>query len=134
MGVPDNLKYSKNHEWLQVGNDGVCIVGITDYAQELMGYIVYVGLPEVGMVVSADASCADLESLKAASDVHSPVSGKVVEVNENLSNDPVVVNNDPYGEGWLFKVKVKVNDVSSINALLDAAAYQALTESESSVR
>lgn len=128
MNVPSNLKYSKDHAWLRKGDDVVCTVGITDHAQHLLGDVVFVDLPKVGKVVSANDFCAMVESLKANSDVHSPVSGEVVEVNGKLNDDPSLINEDPHGEGWLFKVKV--SDVSSIDALLDAAAYAALLKSE----
>jgi glycine cleavage system H protein len=118
--IPENLKYTESHEWVLVGNDGVATVGITAHAQELLGDLVFVELPEVGDAVQSGKECAVVESVKAASDVYSPVEGHVVEVNDNLSDSPELVNSDPYGEGWLFKVRLTNTDFSQ---LLSAADY-----------
>ncbi len=126
--VPKELKYSKDHEWLRKDSDGSYIVGITDHAQELLGDMVFVDLPEVGSAVSAGDDCAVAESVKAASDIYAPISGKVVAINEELEGSPELLNSDPYQDGWLFKIEA--SDESEIAALLDAAAYQALLDSE----
>ncbi|BDH44681.1 glycine cleavage system H protein [Salmonella enterica subsp. enterica serovar Choleraesuis] len=126
--VPKELKYSKDHEWLRKDSDGSYIVGITDHAQELLGDMVFVDLPEVGSAVSAGDDCAVAESVKAASDIYAPISGKIVAINEELEGSPELLNSDPYQDGWLFKIEA--SDESEIAALLDAAAYQALLDSE----
>lgn len=118
--VTEGLKYSKNHEWVKVDGD-TATVGITDYAQEQLGEINHVELHSVGYNVTADADVAVLESVKIAADAMSPVSGKVVEVNSALSDAPTKVNTDPYGSGWL--VKVKMSDPAELNRLMDAGAY-----------
>lgn len=126
--VPKELKYSKDHEWLRKDSDGSYIVGITDHAQELLGDMVFVDLPEVGSAVSAGDDCAVAESVKAASDIYAPISGKIVAINDELEGSPELLNSDPYQDGWLFKIEA--SDESEIAALLDAAAYQALLDSE----
>ena len=118
--VPAELKYSKEHEWLRKEADGTYTVGITEHAQELLGDMVFVDLPEVGATVEAGADCAVAESVKAASDIYAPISGEIVAVNEEL--------NDPYSDGWIFKIKA--SDEAQVAALLDAAAYEALLEDE----
>jgi glycine cleavage system H protein len=126
--VPDDLKYTKSHEWVRVNDDGTIVVGITDHAQDLLGDMVYIEVPEAGTTVAAEEACAVVESVKAASDVYSPVAGEVVEGNEGLADAPETVNNDPYGEGWLMKLKpASMDDVA---ALMDAEAYTAHLESE----
>lgn len=127
--IPQGLKFTKSHEWVEVVGDGVITVGITDHAQELLGDMVFVDLPEEGQDVEVETECAVVESVKAASDVYSPVNGEVVEVNEELADSPELVNTAPYGEGWIFKVKM--SDESQLDELLDAEAYQALVEAES---
>jgi glycine cleavage system H protein len=124
---PDDLRYSKEHEWARREQDGRVRVGITDFAQDALGDVVYVQLPEVGATVAAMASCAEVESTKSVSDIYAPVSGTVVARNESLDATPELVNNDPYGGGWLFDVTV--TDASSLDALLDSAAYEASLES-----
>jgi glycine cleavage system H protein len=126
MQFPENLKYSKEHEWVAVDGDRARI-GITDYAQDALGDIVYVQLPAVGLAVVANASCAEVESTKSVSDIYAPASGTVVEVNESLNDSPETVNQDPYGAGWIFTLEL--SDPSQVDALLDAAAYKALVES-----
>lgn len=116
--IPDNLKYAKSHEWLSEVND-VGTVGITDHAQNELTDIVFVELPEIGKALTAGAACAVVESVKSASDIYSPVSGEVVEVNSVLIDNPERVNNDPYGEGWFFKLRITVE----AEGLLDAAGY-----------
>ncbi len=126
--VPNGLKYSKEHEWLRKEEDGTYTVGITEHAQQLLGDMVFVDLPEVGVAVSAGDDCAVAESVKAASDIYAPVSGEILAVNEELNDSPELVNSEPYGSGWIFKIKA--SDESEIDALLDASAYEALLEDE----
>ncbi|ROP59725.1 glycine cleavage system H protein [Enterobacter sp. BIGb0383] len=126
--VPNELKYSREHEWLRKEADGIWTVGITEHAQELLGDMVFVDLPEVGTVVGAGDDCAVAESVKAASDIYAPISGEIVEVNEELQTSPELVNSEPYGDGWILKIKA--SDESEIDALLDADAYGALLEDE----
>ncbi len=122
--LPQELKYSKSHEWVLVEDDGTVTVGITDHAQELLGDMVFVELPEVDRELGAEEECAVVESVKAASDVYSPVGGTVTEVNGAVEDSPELVNQDPYGDGWLFKLK----DVSGLDDLLDADGYAATIE------
>lgn len=126
--VPGDLKYSKEHEWLRKEADGTYTVGITEHAQELLGDMVFVDLPEVGTVVSAGDDCAVAESVKAASDIYAPISGEIVAVNETLGDAPEQVNSEPYGEGWIFKIKA--SDEGEVDALLGATEYEALLEDE----
>lgn len=123
---PDDLKYTAEHEWVRTPgeSEGSVRVGITDYAQDALGDIVYVQLPEVGTAVTAGAAVGELESTKSVSDVYSPVSGEVVARNETLDATPELVNTDPYGAGWLFEVAVAENGEAA--ELLDAAAYEQL--------
>lgn len=118
--VPTELKYTKSHEWVAIDGD-TATVGITDHAQDLLGDMVFIELPEVGDNVEAGNECAVVESVKAASDVYSPLSGEVVEVNEALADSPEMTNSDPYGAGWLFKVKM--SNAAEVDGMLDAAAY-----------
>ena len=122
---PDDLKYTAEHEWIRTPGetDGSVRVGITHFAQDALGDIVYVSLPAVGDTVSAGAACGELESTKSVSDVYAPVSGEIVARNEALDATPELVNNDPYGGGWLFEVVP--SDPAQLDGLLDAAAYQA---------
>lgn len=126
--VPSELRYTKSHEWVDVAGDGTVTVGVTDYAQQALGDLVFVELPDPGENVEAGDTCAVVESVKAASDVYAPLAGEVVEVNEQLTEAPELVNEDPFGEGWLFKLSVA--DEGDIEGLLDAEAYQALVEEE----
>lgn len=129
--VPGELKYSKSHEWISIGDDGVTVtVGITDHAQDLMGDMVFIELPEVGASYGTGDDCAVVESVKAASDVYAPIAGEVTEVNEALADSPETLNGDPYGDGWLFKMTV--SDKDELNDLLDASAYEELIASEES--
>ena len=120
--IPQELKYTKSHEWVLVGDDGQVTVGITDHAQELLGDMVYVELPEIDRNVDTGEECAVVESVKAASDVYSPVAGTVVAINENLADAPELINEDPYGDGWMFRLQL--TDSSEVDGLLDAAAYE----------
>jgi glycine cleavage system H protein len=126
---PDDLKYSSEHEWVRSPGEteGSVRVGITHYAQDALGDIVYVSLPEVGAEIAAGDTVGELESTKSVSDVYAPVSGKVVARNETLDSTPELVNSDPYGEGWLFEVAG--SDTSEIDALMNAADYQATLDS-----
>jgi glycine cleavage system H protein len=126
--TPIELRYTKSHEWVRSENDGTLTVGITDHAQELMGDMVYVELPEVGKKLAGEKECAVVESVKAAADVYAPVCGVVVAVNETLPDAPETVNKDPYGDGWMFRVKP--DNAEDINDLLNAKAYAALVASE----
>ncbi|MFZ4833401.1 glycine cleavage system protein GcvH [Rouxiella sp. Mn2063] len=124
--VPADLKYVSSHEWVRSEGEGVYSVGITEHAQELLGDMVFVDLPEVGRVVDAGEDCAVAESVKAASDIYSPISGEILEVNSELESSPELVNSAPYTEGFLFKIKA--SDESELDGLLDADAYQATLE------
>jgi glycine cleavage system H protein len=126
--VPSELKYTKSHEWVRVEESGVATIGITDHAQELLGDLVFVELPEVGAELGVGAECAVVESVKAASDVYSPLTGEVVEVNEVLADSPETINQDAYEEGWIFRIKV--NDPGELDALMDADSYAEHAESE----
>lgn len=119
--VPTDLKYIETHQWVRVSDDGTATVGITDFAQEQLGDVVYIGVPEVGVTVNGGEEAGVAESVKSASDVFSPVTGEVVEVNDNLEGEPEKVNEDPYGDGWLFRVRL--SDPGELNGLMDATAY-----------
>lgn len=119
--LPNELKYAKSHEWARDEGDGTVTVGITDHAQEQLGDLVFVDLPEEGDSVDAGADCAVVESVKAASDIYSPVSGEIVGVNAALADSPEMVNESAFGDGWLFKVKM--SDASQLESLLDAEGY-----------
>jgi len=125
---PTELKYANSHEWARLESDGIVVVGITDHAQDALGDIVFIELPEPGAEVDAAAEVAVIESVKAASDIYSPVSGEVVEVNSALEDEPELVNGSPYEDGWLFTVKV--NSSEDLSGLLDAEAYEALVGDE----
>lgn len=122
MNIPSNLKYTKSHEWVRVEGDGTITVGITDHAQELLGDLVFVELPEMGKEFAAEQEAAVVESVKAASDVYAPISGTVTEVNRSVSDSPEAVNHDAYA-AWLFKMKPA--NIDDVDALLDATAYAA---------
>jgi glycine cleavage system H protein len=118
--VPSDLKYAKSHEWVRV-TGGSATIGITDHAQHELTDVVFVELPAVGRKIKAGEACAVVESVKTASDIYSPVSGEVTEVNKPVVDEPSLVNTDPYGKGWFFKIKL--SDPSETNSLMDAAAY-----------
>lgn len=126
MTVPDELMYTSDHEWIRTEGDAV-VVGITHYAQDQLGEVVYVELPDTGIGFDASAELGTLESVKAVSEFLAPVAGEVIEVNARLEDEPNLVNDDPYGEGWLVKMKGTTDGVD----LLDAASYQKLLEQES---
>ncbi len=121
--VPANLKYSNDHEWLRVEGD-VAVIGITDYAQSQLGDIVFVDVPTVGETIEANEVFGSIEAVKTVSDAFTPVSGEVIEFNEAVEADSALVNKDPYGEGWL--IKIKMSNPAEVEGLLDAAAYEAL--------
>ncbi len=125
--IPAELRYAASHEWAKV-EGGVATVGISDHAQDAMGDLVYVELPEVGQVVAAGDETGVVESVKAASDIYSPVSGEIVEINEALEDEPELVNNVPYEGGWLFKIQM--SEAGDLDNLLTADQYQAQIESE----
>jgi len=122
MNIPQDLKYTASHEWLRLGNDGVATVGITDHAQEQLGDVVFVELPEIGRKLKAGEECAVVESVKAASDIYAPVAGEIVEVNQSVVDAPESVNADAYA-AWLYRIRPDAS--ADIAALLDAAGYQA---------
>lgn len=124
--IPTDLRYAETHEWVRLQEDDIVTVGITDHAQHLLGDLVFVELPEVGRVVAAAESCAVVESVKAASDIYSPVDGVIVEVNELLADNPELINEDPYGDGWIMRIKAS----AKLDGLLDAAAYEAIAIEE----
>src|SRR5271156_5751265 len=127
MEIPQGLKYSKEHEWVAT-EDSVATIGISDHAQDQLGEIVYIELPAVGDKISKDDPFGVIESVKAVSDIYAPVSGTVVEVNEDLPESPEVVNEDPYGDGWL--IKVKMNDPSDLDDLMDNQEYEEMLARE----
>ena len=126
--IPGDLKFLKSHEWARVEGDGKVTIGISDHAQGLLGDLVYVELPNVGDAIEAGTACAVVESVKAASDVYAPVSGKVVEVNSALADKPETINADAYGDGWLFTLEI--SDAEQLNELLSPDDYSELLEDE----
>lgn len=122
MNIPDNLKYTKDHEWLRV-DGGTAVIGITDFAQGELGDIVFIEIETQGEQLAKHDVFGTIEAVKTVSDMYMPVSGEVLEVNPKILDSPEVVNKDPYGEGWL--IKVKVDDTSEVDSLMDAAAYKA---------
>jgi len=121
MNHPDDLKYDRNHEWVRV-DEGTIRMGITDFAQDALGDVVYVELPELGSTVTAGGAIAEVESTKSVSDVYAPVSGTITSVNHALDDAPELVNTDPYGEGWF--AEIEMSDASELEALMDKAAYE----------
>jgi glycine cleavage system H protein len=119
--IPSDLKYASSHEWVRNEGDGTVTVGISEHAQGLLGDMVFVDLPDVGDVFAAGDDCAVAESVKAASDIYAPVAGEIVEINEELEDAPEKVNSDPYGDGWLFRIKLE--DAAELDDLLDAEGY-----------
>jgi glycine cleavage system H protein len=126
--VPAELRYTATHEWVRDNGDGTVTVGITDHAQEALGDIVFVETPEVGTEVGAGDSLAVVESVKAASDIYAPLAGEVAEANQVLADTPEMINQDAYGEGWIFTLRLA--DPDSLSGLLDAAGYQAVVDAE----
>lgn len=125
MNVPEDLRYSSDHEWVRIEGNRVRI-GITDYAQDALGDVVFVQSPTVGLKVSMGESFSEVESTKSVSDIYAPIAGTIVEINAALENEPESLNSDPYGSGWLAVIEVE--DASQLDALLDAAGYRLLTE------
>lgn len=126
--IPEDLKYTKTHEWVRLEEDSSVTVGITDHAQELLGDLVFVECPEVGREVEVEEACAVVESVKAASDVYAPLAGEIIEINEELSESPETINQDAFGGGWLFRLMP--DDETAVDSLLDAEAYAEHVESE----
>jgi glycine cleavage system H protein len=126
--IPKELKYASTHEWVRNEGDGVFTVGISEHAQDLLGDMVFVELPEVGDNVAAGDDVAVAESVKAASDIYAPIGGEIIAINEDLEDAPETVNSDPYGDGWLFKIKAE--DPSEVESLLDAEGYQAVIDED----
>jgi len=129
MDFPEELRYTKQHEWIRL-EGGTATVGVTDYAQEKLGDVVFVEMPETGMSIQKGDAFGVVESVKAASDVYCPVGGEVIEINHALEEHPEYVNQSPYGDGWI--IRVKVTDSSAMNDLMDAEQYQAFVEQEES--
>ncbi|WP_348637731.1 glycine cleavage system protein GcvH [Photobacterium sp. DA100] len=127
--MPSELKFTNTHEWVRHEGDGIFTVGITDHAQSLLGDMVFVDLPEIDAATEAGEDCAVAESVKAASDIYAPLSGFVIAINEDLENSPELVNSDPYGDGWLFQLKVE--DDGEFADLLDADSYSDLVDEDS---
>ena len=123
--IPSELKYTKSHEWVRDEDDGTVTVGITDHAQELLGDLVFVELPEIGTEMSAEDAVCVVESVKAASDVYMPVSGEIVAVNEDLGDAPETINDSPYDDGWL--IKIKLSNPDELSDLMDADSYEVET-------
>ena len=126
--VPENLHYSKDHEWVRVEGD-LAVIGITDHAQDQLGDVVYVELPKSGEEFAAHESFGSVESVKAVSEIFTPVSGNVAEINDSLNDEPEKVNKDPYGEGWM--IKIKMSSSGEVDSLLTAAEYEDFTKAES---
>ena len=127
MNTPSDLRYTKEHEWVKIESEDVVVFGITDFAQSALGDVVFASLPKVGASLTAGQTCGEVESTKSVSDIYSPVTGVVKEVNEKLANSPEILNSDPYGAGWM--VKLSGVSKSQVETLLDAAGYQKITES-----
>lgn len=126
--IPSELRYVSSHEWIRIEDDGTAVIGITEHAQESLGDVVFVELPEVGAILASDDEAGVVESVKAASDIYAPISGEVVAVNEALEDAPETVNSSPYGDGWFFKVKL--SDEGQLAELMDAEAYAEFVDSE----
>ncbi len=127
--INEDLKYTKSHEWVRLMEDNTVLIGISDHAQSALGELVFVELPEVDTEISTGDACAVVESVKAASDIYSPINGEIVEANDALADNPELVNQDPYGDGWIMRVRP--NDVAELEELLDAEAYAEVLEDES---
>ncbi len=125
---PEDLRYTDKHEWLRAGNGSTVRIGITSFAAEALGDVVYVNLPQVGEEVAADDACAEVESTKSVSDVYSPVSGVITSVNDLLDGAPETINADPYGDGWIFEVELA--DATELDDMLDSDAYAELTSTD----
>ncbi len=127
MNIPDDLRYSSDHEWIRrEGDSDVITIGITDYAQDSLGDVVFVETPEVGETLAASDTFTEVESTKSVSDIYAPVNGTIATINERLADEPELLNSDPYGDGWICTITM--TEPSQYDALLDASAYRALTE------
>ena len=126
--IPEDLKYTDSHEWVRDDGDGVVTIGITDHAQSLLGDLVFVELPESSIEIGAGEEAGVVESVKAASDIYSPVTGKIIEINRALEGSPDLINTDPYGDGWLYRIKLE--DEDELETLMDADAYAECIEDE----
>ena len=123
LEYPSDLRYTSDHEWVRVGDDGVVRIGITAFAQDALGDVVYVSLPAVGDTISTGDACGEVESTKSVSDVYAPLDGEVTATNAALESSPELINSDPYGEGWMFELRLA--DAASVDGLMDATAYTA---------
>lgn len=126
--VPKELQYTQTHEWTLIEDDGTVLVGITEHAQSQLGELVFVELPDLGVKVSASDEVGVIESIKATSEIYAPISGKIIEINENLEEAPALINTDPYGDGWLFRIDPI--DPDELSDLLDAEAYSQYMEED----
>ena len=126
--VPSELKYTKSHEWVRLNDDGTVTVGISDSAQDQLGDMVFIEVPEAGQSVTAEEACAVVESVKAASDIYAPLSGEIIETNAALTDEPELVNSDAFGEGWIYQIRME--DEDALTQLLDAEAYEAVAAEE----
>jgi len=126
--IPDDLKYADSHEWVRLDEDNIATVGITDHAQELLGDLVFIELPTKGAKIAQGEEAGVVESVKAASDIYAPVSGKIIAVNDELVDSPELVNSDPYGDGWLYRVLLE--DESELDDMMDSDRYSACLEEE----
>ncbi len=124
--MPSDLNYAESHEWLRLESDGTAVIGISDHAQDALGDVVYVELPDIGAQIDAGAEVAVVESVKAASDIYSPVTGEILMINEALEDQPDLVNSSPYADGWLFCVRL--DNPEELNSMLDADAYQSVVD------
>jgi len=125
MNIPESLKYSADHEWVSVDGN-IATVGITDYAQDALGDVVFVDVPDVGATIEAGGTFSEVESTKSVSDIYAPLSGEIVQVNDQLADNPELINSDPYGDGWICRIAM--SDQSQLGDLIDSAAYQSLIE------
>ncbi len=130
MDIPGDLKFAPSHEWVRVEDDGTLTIGISGHAQQQLGDLVFVETPEIDHECDAEEGIAVVESVKAASDIYAPVAGKVIDTNSALADSPELVNSDPYGEGWIFKMKPE--DIDAVESLMDPDDYQSYAESEES--
>ena len=126
--IPGDLKYTKSHEWVRIEDDDLVTIGITDHAQAALGDMVFVETPEIGAELEAEEACAVVESVKAASDIYSPVGGEIIETNADLADSPESVNDQPYGDGWIFQMRV--GDPEELEGLMDAEGYEAFCDEE----
>lgn len=126
--LPTDLRYTSSHEWVRLEDDGTVTVGITEHAQDALGDLVFVELPEIGSELTQGEACCVVESVKAASDLYMPISGEIVDTNQSLVDEPEIINNSPYDDGWIFKIKP--NDEDDVEQLMDASSYESELEDE----